>query len=157
MSMTRGELSEFVCTHEHVGTVTAGDPATGPHAAVSVCVLPSCIAAAQRWVHATTGIPADDLKRFATGPMPPEPTTQRSPAWVMFDGDGEFEGVIGLTGKIPTAEAAHRTLTTSKREREREIAAGYVIRPAEPDEGAKLRAGEPPFTFSDDDVNRERT
>ena len=54
----------FSCQHDHIGTVTAGDHPTGPHASAAVCVLPSCIAAARRWVHAKTGKSTGDLVRF---------------------------------------------------------------------------------------------
>lgn len=72
MGTTR-ELAPFECKHDHVGTVSAGDPATGAHASVSVCILPSCIAAAQRWAHATAGKPAGNLERFTAVPVPYTP------------------------------------------------------------------------------------
>ena len=53
-----------VCSHEWIGTVHAGNP-EGPYCSVVVCVLPKCIAAARRHVHAATGKPASDVITFA--------------------------------------------------------------------------------------------
>ncbi|QWS68194.1 hypothetical protein SEA_VANLEE_77 [Gordonia phage VanLee] len=53
------------CDHPKVGTISAGDHRTGPHASVRCCSTPACIGRASRYVHARTGVPAQPLLTYA--------------------------------------------------------------------------------------------
>ncbi|MFF1531473.1 hypothetical protein, partial [Cellulomonas sp. NPDC058312] len=59
-------------------------------------------------------------------------------AWVMFNPQGEFEGIRGLASEIRSAEEAHKKFTRLKRDREREISDGYVVRLCGPEEWQAL-------------------
>lgn len=57
--VSRYILPDPQCSHKRKGIVTSGDYKTGPHAATDVCDRPECIADAQAWATATTGLPAE--------------------------------------------------------------------------------------------------
>ncbi|NKS74824.1 hypothetical protein GS531_25000 [Rhodococcus hoagii] len=72
------------------------------------------------------------LPHQATPAPPSQPT--KHPAWLLFDGTGEFIGVVGRSVRIDTAEQAHRKFTPRAKDRARELADGYTIRREEPGE-----------------------
>ncbi len=55
-------MTEFVCNHEHVGTVSAGAIESGPFCSVATCHY--CLPRAQRFVHARVGKPASQLLTY---------------------------------------------------------------------------------------------
>ncbi|MDV6274313.1 hypothetical protein R3Q06_12445 [Rhodococcus erythropolis] len=62
----------------------------------------------------------------------------RHPVWLIFDPQGRFEGVCGLSVNIPNVESAHKRFTPLECVRLRELAEGYVVRLAEPGEWERI-------------------